>query len=233
MSRPDPVLSVVIPVWNGASYLGEAITSVLEQDAAPDLEIIVVDDGSVDGSAAVAERFGPPVRCLGIPHGGLAEARNAGVQAAGGEYLLHFDSDDVLPADSIASRIALFHERPSTDLVVGQMVCFVSPELEQQAASRYRVPSQPQRGGLPGATLVRTSFATRVGLFNTTRNHSPDLDWMARAIEHGPRIEELPTVVLNRRIHGKNMSLTQSGFSSDRLAILRAALERRRMTDDS
>lgn len=226
--NPKPVLSVIIPVWNGARYLGEAITSVLEQDGLPDTEVIVVDDGSVDDSATLAERYGPPVRCLRVPHGGLATARNTGVDAARGEIMLHLDSDDVLPALSISCRMAVFTDSPEVDLVVGQMMSFVSPELEPHEASRYQVPSAPQRGGLPGATLVRADFAARVGLFDTSRNHSPDLDWMARAADHGPRTVELPDIVLNRRIHGRNLSLRQGSFAADRLAILREARARRR-----
>jgi glycosyltransferase involved in cell wall biosynthesis len=228
---PAPVLSVIIPVWNRAQYLGEAITSVLEQDGLPDTEVIVIDDGSTDGSADVAERFAPAVRCQRIRHGGLAAARNTGVEAARGNLLLHLDSDDVLPARSIATRMAVFHSHPGTDLVVGQMLCFISPELVRQDATCYRLPSGPQRGGLPGASIVRAGFAARVGRFDTARNNSPDLDWMTRATEHDPRVVNVSSVVLHRRIHGGNMSLARDGSASDRLATLRAALARRRMTD--
>ena len=100
-----PALSVIIPVWNGERYLGEAIESVLAQEAAPPMELIVVDDGSEDGSTAVAERFGPTVRCARIAHSGLAAARNAGLVLARGEYLLHLDADDVLPPRSIATNV--------------------------------------------------------------------------------------------------------------------------------
>ncbi len=72
------------------------------------------------------------------------------------------------------------------------------------------------------------SFASRVGRFDTERNNSPDLDWMARAMEIGPHIVEMPEVLLYRRIHGNNMSLSRGQFAEDRLATLRAALNRRR-----
>jgi len=229
--RPNPILSVLIPVWNGARYLGAAITSVLEQTGAPDVEVIVIDDGSVDLSAAIAERFGPPVRCLRVPHRGLAAARNTGAEVAHGEYLLHLDSDDVLPAQSIATRMAVFNSQPETDLVVGQTISFISPEVGHVAASRYRLPSGPQRGGLPGASIARAGFASRVGRFDIARNNSPDLDWMARASEHSPRVVDLAAVVLHRRIHGRNLSLAQSALAADRLAIVRESLARRRVSD--
>lgn len=227
MSRDDPVLSVVIPVWNAALYLGEAITSVLTQVGLPAVEVIVVDDGSVDDSAMVADSFGPPVRCLRVSHGGLAAARNAGMNRARGRYLLHLDSDDVLPAESIRSRLAAFSAEPETDLVIGQMTSFISPELDDDVASRFTVAPGPQRGGLPGATLVRAEFSSRVGPFDSARDHSPDLDWMARAMEHRPRVVELPSVVLRRRIHGANLSLRQDRVAADRLAVIRSTLRRR------
>ncbi len=226
-----PVLSVIIPVWNGERYLAEAITSVLEQEGAPPLEVIVVDDGSEDRSAAVAERFGLPVRCLRVAHGGLAAARNAGWETAQGEYLLHLDADDILPTKSIASHMAEFSGPAPADLVVGQMVSFISPELDGETAARYRVPPGAQRGGLPGASVVRASFASRVGRFDMSHTHSSELDWMARALALGARVVEIPTVVLHRRIHGGNTSLTHGRFETDRLAIVRAALNRRRAAE--
>lgn len=226
-----PELSVVIPVWNGERYLAEAITSVLEQRGAPPLEVIVVDDGSEDESAAVAERFGAPVRCHKLAHSGLAASRNVGVESARGKYLLHLDADDVLPPESIALRMVAFRTDGGADLVVGQMISFISPDLDAETAARYRVPGVPQRGGLPGASMLRADFASRVGTFDTTRSTSPDLDWMARAMEQGAGVVEVPAVVLYRRIHGANMSLTYRDRDSDRLAIVRATLDRRRTAD--
>lgn len=223
----DPVLSVIIPVWNREQYLAEAITSVLEQQGVPPLEVIVVDDGSEDRSAAVAKGFGQRVRCVQKAHAGLAAARNAGVEIARGRYLLHLDSDDVLPPGSIATRLVCFADS-GPDLVVGQMISFVSPDLDRGSAARHRVPNQSQRGGLPGASVVRVEAASRVGGFDVSRADSPDLDWMVRAVSIGLRIVEIPEVVLHRRLHGANMSLRSDGFAADRLAIVRESLNRRR-----
>lgn len=225
-----PVLSVIIPVWNGERYLAEAISSVLEQQGVPPFEVIVVDDGSEDRSAAVAGRFPPPVRCIRIAHSGLAAARNSGAEVARGEYLLHFDADDFLPPASIAARMAVLNSPESggaADIVIGRMVSFVSPELAPETAARFRLPPGSQRCGL-GASMVRTSFAARVGQLDTSLDNGADLDWMLRATELGARVVEIPTVVLHRRIHGANMSLTRGPFERDRLAIIRAAMDRRK-----
>jgi CDP-glycerol glycerophosphotransferase len=95
-------ISVVVPVYNVEPYLGACLRSIAAQTFA-DLEVIVVDDGSTDGSAAVAEEFArgdPRFRVLRRPNGGLGAARNTGIDDAGGELLAFVDSDDVLPADA-------------------------------------------------------------------------------------------------------------------------------------
>ncbi len=74
-----PTVAALIPVWNGAAYLAEAIESVVAERVD---EVVVVDDGSTDDSGAIAERFGPPVRCLRQANRGVAAARNAALQAA-------------------------------------------------------------------------------------------------------------------------------------------------------
>ena len=229
MSVPDlPELSVIIPVWNGARYLAEAIESVLAQDSMP-LEIIVVDDGSDDDSAAVAEQFGERVRCLRRPHAGLASARNSGLEVARGQLLLHLDADDLLTEQSIAVRVAALTQQPDLDLVVGFMESFVSPELDAQTRARFGPMPGPQRGGLPGASIARAAFAARVGKFDTSLRQSPDLDWMLRAQEAGMKLAVIPDVVLRRRIHGNNVSLT-SNSAAARLRILKATLARRRQS---
>jgi glycosyltransferase involved in cell wall biosynthesis len=90
-----PLVSTIVPVHNGAATLARALESVLAQGDAP-VELLVVDDGSTDASAAVAQRF-PEVRLLGQPQKGPAAARNAGIRAAAGELLAFNDADDSCP----------------------------------------------------------------------------------------------------------------------------------------
>jgi glycosyltransferase involved in cell wall biosynthesis len=234
--KPD--LSVIIPVRNGGRYLGEAITSVLQEGTEHIEIIILVDESSEDDTARVAGEFAtagtldssaPTVRCVSCPHKGLAAARNLGISLARGLLLMHLDADDIVTPGSISVRLSALMANPDADMVTGMMASFVSPELTPEESSRYDLPTGPQRGGLPGASIVRAAFAERVGLQDTSLAQSSDLDWMIRAGEAGAKIIAIPDVVLLRRIHGKNMSLASNGAAS-RLQILRAAIARRART---
>jgi glycosyltransferase involved in cell wall biosynthesis len=109
-------ISVVIPTFNQARYLGEAIDSALAQLRKP-LEVIVVDDGSTDETPAVLERYGAPVRVIRQQNGGVAAARNAGVAAARGEYVAFLDSDDVWHPRKLFRQMLRFDVDPALGLV--------------------------------------------------------------------------------------------------------------------
>lgn len=97
----SPRISVVIPVFNGERFLGEAIRSVLSQTLPP-YEVLVIDDGSTDGSASLAESFGPPVRVIRQDNRGEAAARNRGIECAKGDWVAFLDCDDVWKPEKLA-----------------------------------------------------------------------------------------------------------------------------------
>lgn len=104
-----PAISVVIPAYNAELFLADAIRSVLEQTVAP-LEIIVVDDGSDDGTARVAQRFGERVRLIRQPNGGPSSARNSGVAAASGDWVAFLDADDAWLPEKLDRQAPLLAE---------------------------------------------------------------------------------------------------------------------------
>jgi len=104
--REFPRISVIIPVFNGERFLGEAIKSALSQTLPP-YEILVIDDGSTDGSAQLAESFGPPVRVIRQENRGEAAARNRGIDAAQGDWIAFLDCDDVWKPEKLALQAAL------------------------------------------------------------------------------------------------------------------------------
>ena len=120
-----PRLSVVIPVYNVERYLGECLDSVLAQTFG-DYEVIVVDDGSTDGSAAVAEEYvarDERIRLVRQENGGLSKARNTGIDVATGEYLAFLDSDDALPPDAYELLVGTL-DRTGSDFATGNVYRF-------------------------------------------------------------------------------------------------------------
>jgi glycosyltransferase involved in cell wall biosynthesis len=109
-------VTVMIGVYNGARYLGEAIDSVLAQTH-PAAELIVVDDGSEDESGAIAEAYGPPVRCIRQENGGMAAARNRAIREASGDYFAFLDADDRFRPDKLERQLQVFAEDPQLDVV--------------------------------------------------------------------------------------------------------------------
>lgn len=129
-----PLLSVVIPAWNRAQLVCDAVRSALVQGA---VEVIVVDDASTDATAAVLElAFGSQIRVLRLEHRrGAGGARNAGAQVASGEFVAFLDSDDVWLPGKLEAELAVFAQFPEADVVVSDSQNFF--EGEQDGNSRF------------------------------------------------------------------------------------------------
>jgi glycosyltransferase involved in cell wall biosynthesis len=224
MAPLQPRVSAVIPVYNGERYLREAIQSVLAQDY-PDLELIVVDDGSTDGSAAIARSFGERVRYHHQPNAGLSAAQNAGIEQARGRFIAYLDCDDLWMPDKIARQITVFDRDSAVDLVFGQVEQFYSPE---PAAGQKREVPPVMAGFSTGTMLARIDVFERVGRFSSAFRIGEFLDWYARATDAGLISVMLDDVLLRRRIHGDNMGLRERDKRSDYLRVFKASLDRRR-----
>ncbi len=219
-------MSVIIPVFNGELYLAEAIGSVLRQTRPPD-EVVVVDDGSTDGSAALAEGFAG-VRCVSQENQGQPAALNRGVEETRGSLLAFLDADDVWVPEKLALQLLALGEDPRLDMVFGHAEQFVDPGAPEAVVPRLEAGRTVMPAHLPSALLVRREAFERVGGFRSRWTVGNVVDWYARATEAGLNQRMLETVVYRRRLHGRNIGITASGSRSDYLAVVRAALERRR-----
>jgi glycosyltransferase involved in cell wall biosynthesis len=226
--RPDhrALVSAIIPVYNGERYLADAIRSVLEQEHRP-LELIVVDDGSSDGSAAVARAF-PDVRYHYQPNGGIGAARNRGLELAQGTFIAFLDADDVWPLHKLALQVQAFIIDPGLDIVSGHVEQFHSPELDETVKWRIRCPSDPLPGHAFGAMLIKRESFLRVGPVSIVRTKAECVDWCLRAAELGLRLAMLADVVLRRRLHEDNHGIQHRQELADYAHALKASLDRRR-----
>ena len=155
-------------VYNGASYLAEAIESILEQTYRP-LELIVVDDGSSDGSGAIARSYGEVVRCVRQENAGDGAARNAAVSVARGGLFAFMDADDRSSAERLERQHVALSADPSLDAVFAHTREFLSPELTDAQRASLRLPSTEAVAWLsPTSMLIRREAFARVGPFSET-----------------------------------------------------------------
>ena len=221
------LISVIIGVYNAEPYLAEALDSVLTQDYKP-LELIVVDDGSTDGSGDVAQRY-PQVRYIQQANGGNGAARNTGIEAATGDFLAFLDADDRFTDGKLSLQMRVLEEDETLDMVFGHVQEFVSPELDDATRATIRAATaMPVPWTAPNLMLIRRASFDKVGLFSTAVRVGVTVDWFARAAEAGLRHRVLSETVLERRIHTQNNGLRERDSRSQYLQVLKAALDRRR-----
>ena len=127
-----PLVSCILPVYNGAAHLRDALESVLAQQYAP-IEIVAVDDGSTDESPAILAACGSRVRVIRQPNGGPAAARNAGIHAARGELIAFLDQDDRWHPRKLARQVAHLQANPQLDVVVAHVESFWEGEAPRAA----------------------------------------------------------------------------------------------------
>ena len=218
-----PTISAIIPAYNAARYLDDAVRSIREQTV-PIAEIIIVDDGSGDATAAVVRNFGADVRYLRQENAGPAVARNRGIEAACGDFVAFLDADDRWTPDKTATQLAQFERR-------GELALVASDMAETDAAGAVQIPSMLAKHGqlqefeslagrpIPNAlaallrenfiptptVMVRRAVLQAVGSFNPAIRYGEDLELWARIAARYP-IACLPVVHLLRRRHGANVT---------------------------
>ena len=224
---------MVIPVFNGARFLAEAVHSVNAQGYRP-LEVIVVDDGSTDGSGAVAAGLAG-VRCLRQENAGPAAARNAGVAVASGEFVAFLDADDLMTPDRLDLQVGHLQEHPEVGCVLGRQELLVEPGVEppdwvtRPPAWARGDPLFSRRVTIPPMSMVvRRAVFDRVGGFDPQFRLGEDTDWILRARESGTQVAILDDVVLIRRLHGTNLTYDTAGRDRALFANVKARLDRKR-----
>lgn len=222
-----PMVSVIIPTYNRAEFLGDAIRSVLDQDYA-DYEIIVIDDGSEDGTPEVACAFGKAVRYFRQNNAGVASARNRGLRLAKGRYVAFLDSDDRFLPGKLAAQVACFAERPETGLVY--TACRVVRHAGGRGLNRYEahlfgwVYEDVIFGcNLPTPTvMVRADALAAVGGFDERFRWAEDLDLWRRLARRYPFVA-LKDVFVEVRRHAGNSRPDPAPIVRDLLAFAEKA----------
>lgn len=216
-------VSVIVPCFRQAHFLGEAIESVLAQTH-PRIEAIVVDDGSPDDVEAVAGRY-PGVGYLRQENGGLAAARNAGLERASGEFVLFLDADDRLLPEAVETGLRELRAAPEAEMAAGTWR-LIGEEGEPLPAAAPEVPAEAYPALLescfistPAAVLYRRRLFERIGGFDPSISASADYDVYLKTAARFP-VRLHGEVVAEYRRHGANMTRDPELIMSAEIAVL-------------
>ena len=224
MIQKNSLISVIIPVYNTETFIGEAIESVLHQDYAP-LEIIVVDDGSTDATVDVVKKF-KKIRYVFQENSGAPTARNHGLELAQGEIVCFLDADDLWPENKIDLQLLRFKQDPTLEIVIGRQRQYRLFGRDAQGLV-FKLGDEPEMVLSLGASLFRRSVFEKVGLFDAELLHTDDWDWIIRAKDLGVSIGIFPEVTLINRLHENNITRDQEGGKRYLLKMLKKNIDRR------
>jgi len=222
----DPRVTVIVAAYNGERFLADALASVFAQDF-HSFEVVFVDDGSHDRTGEIARGF--PVRYVRqAKNGGLPAARNAGLALARGDLVAFLDDDDLLPPTKLSLQVCFLDDHPETGCVLGRQE-WIFEGVEPPKLTRD--PIVGELGGVQFVTaMIRRRVLQELGGFDPSYRYAEDRDLFIRMREHGVRIDILPEVVLHKRLHGSNMTMTPPA-THPILRSLRDKLQRERQTD--
>jgi glycosyltransferase involved in cell wall biosynthesis len=219
-----PPVSVIVPTHNGERFLHEALVAIAHQTY-PDIELIVVDDGSDDDSAAVAAAFLDEFPCGQLVRrpvaSGVATARNLGVARASGSLLAFCDQDDVWLPDKLERQLSYLDDHSEVAIVLVRQEPFLDGI---ESLPGWLLPDRvfgDLGGVLPCTALIRREAFTVVGEFDPEKSGSDDFDWLLRARHCGLGVSVLPEVLVRRRLHEGNGSHDAARMRSGLFGILR------------
>jgi hypothetical protein len=224
-SIATPLVSVIVPVFNGERFIDDAVQSILSQHY-PAVELLIVDDGSTDRTAEIVSQLPGDLRYFKQGNAGPAAARNQGIRNASGEIVAFLDVDDLWPDNTLHVLVDELVRDPDLDVIHGY----------NQLMSRNPHTGEYERIGNPkegfrysiAAAVFRKSVFTKVGLFDTTLIFGEDRDWFVRASESGVKIRRIDGVTLLVRRHDQNMTHGKNGVELNGLRVFKNALDRRR-----
>jgi len=218
-----PLVSVIVPVYNREQFLGETLDSIFALDYVP-FEVMVVDDGSTDGSAEIAQSYAD-VHYFRQENRGPGAARNIGIEASRGEFVAFVDSDDVVLPHKLSAQVGYLLDHPDVTATLGRQEWITPPP--------NAVPDLVW-GDLDGITpisiVIRRAALIEVGCFNPALRGPEDVDLLVRLREGGYRFLVLPEVVLRRRYHGDNLVAGRREAPLP-LELLKTKLDRERARD--
>lgn len=217
-----PLVSVIMPVYNTAQYIGDAIDSVLSQDY-PNKELIIIDDGSTDGTVDIIRRYQPAITLLTQKNQGSAVARNAGLDAARGDYVAFLDSDDIWLPGKLTAQVKYMEQHPQIGMSYGRWKVWKpgpDGQFNAPASFKHTVTDSAAPVGIVKegsgwlynrllftsllhtiTVIARRDLINKVGTFDTALKRGQDYDYWLRA-SRLTEIHQLDQTFALYRLHG-------------------------------
>jgi glycosyltransferase involved in cell wall biosynthesis len=222
----NPKVSVVIPAYNQAHYLAEAIQSVVNQTF-EDYEIIVVDDGSTDDTQLVAQQFEPSIRYIYQDNQGLAGARNTGIQHARGDLIALLDSDDAWLPTFLASMVSLMETKPQAAVCYCGVIYIDSLGRKLPQSGNTRVLSSEVMYDtilrmnflIPSTIIMKRSVVITASLFDVNFRRLQDWELWVRLLRAGYIFAGLDQCLVRYRLHSDSLSTDPTGGQRAALAL--------------
>ena len=225
-------LSVIMPVYNRVTYVGAALRSLLRQRDAADLDIIVIDDGSTDGSTEAVRAMMDEASCIRLfrqENMGVTRARNSGLRRLKPETELvsFLDSDDISPAGRFAADLNLFLRDPSLELTYSRMM--LVDRIDDETLEPTRDSNTiTVRGIHLSAAIFSRRLVDRIGGFDEDFVQAEDTDFLLRSFEVGPQYALPDTLALYYRRHAGNMTRQEDVQSREFMRAIFKSMKRRR-----
>ena len=226
----SPLISIIIPTYNAAQFLPEAVGSIRRQSHQPPLEIIIVDDGSTDDTAEVVQQLGPDIHYIYQENSSPAIARNHGLAAARGEIICFLDADDIYPTDKFKIQVTRLLNDPTVDVVHGRIKYIHMEGAEDRSAGLDDEESLIfiQIGG----AMFRKSVFEQIGGFDEELRFSEDHDIFIRLRENNIPFVILNDITLYYRLHETNMTNDKTITDFQLLRVLKKSIDRRQKKHD-
>ncbi len=221
-----PLVSVIIPVYNGERFLAAAIESVLAQDYSA-FEVTVVDDGSTDCTAQIAQSF-KDVWYISQPNQGHGAARNSGIEVSQGELLAFLDADDLWNPRKLSVQVSYLIDHPDIGYVVAGIRNFIEPGIERPSWVSEKMLGDNPEGYSTCTLVVRRTVMDQIGVFDTSYAFATGVDWFLRAGDAAIPMVSLPDVLVYRRVHDANRSHEGRAKALEYLRAARMSLRRKR-----
>jgi len=225
----NPGISLIIPAYNAARYLGEAIDSALNQTAKPQ-QIIVVDDCSTDDTVAVARSYGDAVQVIvQETNGDVAVARNRGLLEVNQSLIAFLDADDRFLPTKLQRQLEALSDHPNAMLCICGVCDFWSPDLPESARRTDNLTPQ-MRPGQAGTWLMRPEVIQQIGPFSTSPDFrfSEGSELYTRIERAGLGIVRIDDVLVERRLHATNKTANSKSHMDGIMALMKRRLDMRR-----